>query len=303
MNRKKIMFSIIVVALNPGDKLKKTLTSILCQDYQNYEIVVKDGMSKDGSAEAAALEYAGEERLKICRKPDKSIYDAMNQALETARGAYILFLNCGDTFYADDVLSRTARIVDGSLSRRGNGAAGKTGGAETGKTGGAAAGDARPQLFYGNTFCEQTGTAVHSAPVITGFTCYRNIPCHQSCFYDRKLFQNRKYNLEYRIRADYDHFLWCFYRAGTQMHYMDMIVASYEGGGYSESRENLDRDRQEHRRITEEYMTRGELLRYRSVMLLTLAPLRRWMAENRALSGWYHRMKDILYGSGRKSAE
>lgn len=297
MNNNEVVFSVIVVALNPGDKLKKTIKSILCQDYKNYEIVLKDGMSRDGSVEALRQEYAGEERLKICRKPDKSIYDAMNQATQISRGEYILFLNCGDTFYGRDVLSKTAQIMDNSCSLR------QSGGESAPGNDDAAVKNSRPHLFYGNTFCEQTGDVVHSSPAITGFTCYRNIPCHQSCFYDRRLFENRKYNLDYRIRADYDHFLWCFYKAGTQMHYMDMVVASYEGGGYSESRENQARDRQEHRSITREYMKRGELLRYRTVMVLTLAPLRRWMAGSRALSGAYHRLKSILYASNRKGAE
>ena len=71
---------------------------------------------------------------------------------------------------------------------------------------------------------------------------------------------------------------------------------AYEGGGYSESRENQARDREEHRLITEKYMKKSELARYRAMMALTLAPLRRKMAESRALSGLYHSMKDKLYG-------
>ena len=272
-----VLFSIIVVALNPGKKLKKTIGSILMQDYKGYDIVVKDGMSRDGSVEGLEKEYGSEPCLKIIRRPDKSIYDAMNQALEETAGQYVLFLNCGDTFYGSDVLSRTAGIIGESMGK------------EKG---------ARPWVFYGNTFCEQTGAAVHSSPEITGFTCYRNIPCHQSCFYDRRLFQEKKYNTEYRIRADYDHFLWCFYQGKAVMRYMDLIVASYEGGGYSETKENLARDREEHRMITVEYMEKSELMKYRAVMALTLAPLRRWMAENRALSGIYHKVKDVLYRKG-----
>ena len=61
---------------------------------------------------------------------------------------------------------------------------------------------------------------------------------------------------------------------------MDFPVASYEGGGYSESRENRALDRREHRQITASYMRKGELLRYRAVMAVTLAPLRRLLAES-----------------------
>ena len=47
----KPFFSIVVVSLNPGERLEKTLNSILSQTYQNYEVILKDGGSKDGSLE------------------------------------------------------------------------------------------------------------------------------------------------------------------------------------------------------------------------------------------------------------
>ena len=59
--------------------------------------------------------------------------------------------------------------------------------------------------------------------------------------------------------------------------------------------ENRRRDRQEHRQITEHYMKKAELWRYRGAMALTLAPLRRAMAENRVFAGAYHWLKDNLY--------
>ncbi len=272
--RTTIKFSVIVVALNPGEKLKQTIDSILSQEYSNYEIIVKDGKSKDGSVDNIKQEFSVESRIKVYVEKDKSIYDAMNQALKYVSGDYILFLNCGDTFYNNKVLLQTAEIVKES--------------------------DKKPSIFYGNTFCEQTNVVVHSAPKITGFTCYRNIPCHQSCFYGAELFANREYETKYRIRADYEHFLWCYYKAHANMIYMDIIIAAYEGGGYSESKENQKRDREEHRLITSEYMSKWELIRYKTIMTLTLAPLRRWIANSKMLSNVYHKIKDALY---RRSVE
>lgn len=271
------LFTILVVALNPGEKLKKTVDSILKQEWTDYEILVKDGMSADGSVEALAARESVK-RLRILQAPDKGIYDAMNQAVVQAAGRYVLFLNCGDTFQGKTVLSEAAAYIQKEE----------------------ACGNTSPCIFYGNTLCEKTGAAVHSAPEITGFTCYRNIPCHQSCFYDRRLFEKKQYDLSYRIRADYDHFLWCYYQAGARMIYMDIIVSAYEGGGYSESPENRARDKLEHKQITADYMTRRELMCYQTVMLLTLAPLRTRIAESRSLSGIYHKMKDIFYSSARK---
>lgn len=270
--KKDILFSIVVVALNPGEKLEYTLESILTQEYDGYEILLKDGMSRDGSVEKAAETYGTDQRLRIFREKDKGIYDAMNQAIEKLKGDYILFLNCGDAFYDNKVLGDTANRIRAITSRQ-----------------------ERPAIIYGDTYCMKTGAVVHSAPRITGFTCYRNIPCHQSCFYDARLFAEKRYELDYRIRADYDHFLWCYYRGEAQMAYLDRIVSSYEGGGYSESRENRGLDRREHRRITQAYMGRGELMGYRFLMALTLVPLRRLIAESGVLSGAYHKVKSVLY--------
>lgn len=289
-----LLFSVVVVALNPGEKWRGTLQSIFAQKYNDFEIIYKDGRSRDGSWEALLAEYGADSRLRSFQEADKSIYDAMNQALDQVSGKYVLFLNCGDFFYDDRVLERTAEVIAKAV------VSGETAAQEKAEPSGAAGKECagrlgRPTVFYGNTFSAATGAVVHSAPSITGFTCYRNIPCHQSCFYDARLFEAKRYDLQYRIRADYDHFLWCFYRGNARMAYMDFVVASYEGGGYSESRENQVRDREEHRLITARYMSRGELLRYQAALALTLAPLRRFMAENKAFSGLYHRVKAWIY--------
>lgn len=272
-------FSIIVVSLNPGEKLKNTLESIFRQTFTDYEVIMKDGGSRDGSTDMwkntadgrAETEFGSSavSRVHFFDEPDKSIYDAMNQAVSHTNGEFILFLNCGDLLADDKVLERTAARIDGERATR--------------------------MILYGDTLGEKNGVVIAAAPEITGFTCYRNIPCHQSCFYSADLCREKPYHLQYRIRADYDHFLWCFYEAGARMVYLDFPVASYEGGGYSESRENRRRDREEHRAITGKYMSKGELLRYKTIMALTLAPLRRAMAENKAFSGVYHWVKERLY--------
>lgn len=259
-------FSIIVVALNPGDKLRQTVDSVLSQTYGDYEIVVKDGGSRDGSVE----KLPQDERIRLFVEPDKSIYNAMNQAVAKAQGDYLLFLNCGDLFYDENVLEHAADRIEKEQ------------------------GDA-PLVLYGDTYGEKNNVLIASPAKIDGFACFRNIPCHQSCFYAARLCREKPFCEEYRIRADYDHFLWCFYRAGAKMVYLGTTVSSYEGGGYSESRENRRRDREEHRQITEEYMTPEELAAYRRTMLLTLAPVRSFLAENRLTSGIYHWIKDRIY--------
>ena len=265
-------FSIVVVSLNPGDKLKKTLQSILMQDFTDYEVIVKDGGSKDGCLERAAEEL-DDPRIHLYTEKDKSIYDGMNQAVSHARGEYIYFLNCGDKFYDKKVLGKIAGEI-AVVEKK-----------EPGKR----------HIFYGDIFGEKNGVHITPAPKITGFTCYRNVPNHQSCFYSATLCKEKPFEIRFKIRGDYEHFLWCFYKAEADMVYIKIPIAYYEGGGYSESRENIARSKAEHREITAKYMSRKELFRYRAVMLLTLAPLRTFMAENPVLSGFYNRVRSLLY--------
>lgn len=261
-----ISFSIIVVCLNPGEKLKDTLDSIIKQTYSDYEIVIKDGGSKDGSLAS----IPSDERIRLYTEKDTGIYDAMNQAVAHAEKDFVLFMNCGDVFHHDTVLEEIARKAEAEES-------------------------IDNLILYGDTYGEKNDVLIVSPPEINGFTCYRNIPCHQSCFYATRLCKEKAYNPEYRVRADYDHFLWCYYVSKAKMVYTGIIIASYEGGGYSESKANRKRDSREHKEITSIYMSKSELFKYRAIMLCTLAPLRSFMAENKLLSGVYHKVKEKLY--------
>ncbi len=268
-------FSIITVCLNPGDKLNMTLDSVLSQTYGDWEVILKDGGSKDGSIDtwmAAHGEIIADGKVKLFVEADKGIYDAMNQAVAHACGDFLVFLNCGDTFADEQVLGRVAEQID-AISQK------------------------QRMVFYGDTLGEKHQVLIASAPKITGFSCYRNIPCHQSCFYSRDLCVDKPYDLQYKIRADYEHFLWCYYEAHAEFRHVGFPVSAYEGGGYSESRENLQRDKREFQMITKTYMSKGELLKYKTFMACTLAPLRRWMAESETFSGFYHRIKGKIYGN------
>ena len=265
----------IVVCLNPGSKLQITMDSILAQTCRDFEVIIKDGGSTDGSVEfwKDCAKGVGD-TVRFFQGKDRGIYDAMNQAVARAMGDFVLFLNCGDRFSDEKVLERTAAEIDAQVQ---------------------AGADWEKLVLYGDTYSEKNDVTIPSPPAITGFTCYRNIPCHQSCFYSISLCREKPYDQEFRIRADYDHFLWCFYRAGAKFVYMEFPVAAYEGGGYSESRENRKRDKHEHKLIVQNYMGKAELFRYRTVMACTLAPLRTVLAESRVFSGVYQWVKSKVY--------
>jgi len=275
------MFSIVVVSLNPGDKLLATVQSIEKQSFTDYEVVIKDGGSKDGSQEKLSryLDGAPElnARVRVIREADKSIYDGMNQAVGYARGEYIYFLNCGDLFVDGEVLARLHESIS-----------------EDKKQGGQA------KIYYGNILDALRNQIVQSNTKINDFACYRNVPCHQACIYHRSLFEERGYNLEYRVRADYEHFLWSYFRKQAAPKYVPVTLASYEGGGFSETKENRRKSAREHQKIVNIYMKKSQVLRYKMIMLVTLAPLRTKMAESRLTAGVYNRIKGVLYRNKQK---
>lgn len=277
----QVMFSIVVVCLNAGDKLLQTVESIRSQTCENYEIIVKDGVSSDGSTGR----LPGDDRIRLVVKKDTGIYDAMNQAIREVQGAYVYFLNCGDVFFDENVL---ARAEEQMRAVRGNGGL-KERDSHTGE------GPER-YIFYGDIRERKTGERVASNPALDAFGCYRNVPCHQACFYAAELMKEKGFEPKYKVRADYEHFLWCFFKGDAEMVYLPFVVADYEGGGFSETKENRKRSAAEHKEITGIYMQKGQLIKYRTIMLLTLAPLRTWIAGNKATARLYNRLKKKLYG-------
>ena len=286
----KPFFSIVVVALNPGERLKETLDSIGNQTFQDYEVILKDGGSTDGSLEKLQQQgyFDNKKQIVIQQKKDKSIYDGMNQAVSFVKGRYVQFLNCGDYFYSDTVLEEVAEFIEAERRKRVQASV-------SNQEFSIDAVEQLPAIFYGNQYNRQQNTTVYSAPEINDFTCYRNVPCHQVCFYDYRLFEKRAYDLKYKVRADYEHFLYSIYEESAAGISMPVMVASYEGGGFSETKENRKRSAMEHKEINTKYLGKGKVFKYRCIMWLTLAPLRTMIAETPALSGGYNAIKNTIY--------
>ncbi|MCM1174251.1 MAG: glycosyltransferase [Blautia sp.] len=272
----KPMFSILVVCLNPGGKLKMTLESIRKQTCRDYEVIVKDGLSSDGSPALAQETADAFPSFRMIGKKDGGIYDAMNQAVQEAGGRYLYFLNCGDRFYHEKVLEEMAGLIAGHPAKAG--------------------------IYYGNIYERVTGREVASNPKMDAFGCYRNVPCHQACFYDRKLLLAHPFETKYRVRADYEQFLWCFFTKEPELEasfiYGGILIADYEGGGFSEAKRNRRLSAAEHKEIVGKYMSAGKVWKYRMIMWATLAPVRTWIAGNPATSGLYNGVKKKIYGKG-----
>lgn len=106
--------SIITINYNNLNGLKRTVESVVNQTWQEFEYIVIDGGSTDGSAEY--LESQSDNIDYWVSESDKGIYNAMNKGIAKAKGEYLLFLNSGDHLYSDTVLQENhGRIADHDL--------------------------------------------------------------------------------------------------------------------------------------------------------------------------------------------
>lgn len=103
--------SLILTTYNCKDNLKKTLESIECQDYPDLEIVIKDGMSSDGTIDVIK-EYENKSSKKVVweSRKDTGIYDAMNQGYALSTGDVIAFFN--DVFIGETAVSKMIKKME-----------------------------------------------------------------------------------------------------------------------------------------------------------------------------------------------
>ena len=300
-------FTIIVVSYNAGEDLINTLNSIKSQTFTDYRIIIKDGGSTDGSLERACEMFGttiGDRNpdnvCTIVRQKDQGIYDAMNKAVEilkektraelamsdddldlnkrlitdAKRPGYVYFLNCGDLFSDNKVLFNVHEAIEKGI-------------AEKGVT--------LPAIYYGDIYEMQTKQRVSSIPKINDFACYRNVPSHQACFYDERLMYRYPFDTVWKVRADYEHFLRCFYVERAQAIYTGLLIADYEGGGFSETKENRKVSETERQQIIHLYLSRSQIQKFDLIRMLTLAPVRTRIAQNPATAGVYNRLKRAIY--------
>ncbi len=113
--------SIITVNLNNKEGLQKTIDSIVPQTFKDFEWIVIDGGSTDGSKEL--IERFSDHMSFWVSEPDKGIYNAMNKGIKVAKGEYVNFMNSGDCFAKDTVLEEvfinphSADVLYGYMTR------------------------------------------------------------------------------------------------------------------------------------------------------------------------------------------
>lgn len=258
-----IQFSIITVCLNAGRALLDTVERTLCQTYGDFEIIVKDGGSEDGSLDTLPQDP----RIRVIRRQDKGIYDAMNQGIEEARGDYLIFMNCGDWFYSADTLQAIAEGI----------------------------GQAREPLYYGKAFYRMPGQVRAYPKHLTRMTCYRTMICHQATVYRADVLKNRPYDLSYPILADRETLWHLVCEEKMDPVYLDTVIVDYQGGGESASEKYVQRNRADQQRLLDTYYPKSEQIKYKLMMALTFQKLRVALSKSPKYSKYYFKTIQTLY--------
>ena len=107
-------FSIITVSYNAAGAIGRTARSVIGQDFRDFEYLVVDGASSDGTPQEALEATKGSDDIdvNIVSERDNGLYDAMNKGIDRAAGDYLIFLNAGDTFHSSDTLSILDKAIE-----------------------------------------------------------------------------------------------------------------------------------------------------------------------------------------------
>lgn len=195
-------FSIITVCFNALAVLPDTLASLRSQTFTDYEWVVVDGASTDGSTGWLAQQSPD----VLVSERDKGIYDAMNKAVAQAKGEWLFFLNAGDRFADAGVLQSVIAALEAAP-----------------KPMDCVYGDV---VYYG-----AQGNRRKRFHWLTPRRLVFGDLCHQAAFVRRNLFQQiGNFDIALRFNADFDWFMRLF-RSAPQLHYMHRDIALFHDAG------------------------------------------------------------------------
>lgn len=213
--------SIITVNLNNRDGLKRTIDSVVSQTFTDYEWIVIDGGSTDGSREL--IEQYQDHFAFWCSEPDKGIYNAMNKGITHAKGEWLQFLNSGDLLYNDNILQNIFST------------------------------NYNADVIYGDAMRYSSNNTIpwHVTKNITlSFLMYFSI-CHQSSFFNKNVFINRCYNETYRLASDWALYLQLVLE-NAHFQYVPYCITYFENEGLTYTNHSLASTERE--KIKEEYI-------------------------------------------------
>lgn len=204
------LFSIITVSRNNRHGLKRTAQSIADQEFTDFQWVIINAVSTDGTSEDLETYDA-----TILCEPDEGPYDGMNKGLDLAIGDYVIFMNSGDIFAQTQTLQKVRDAVWFS----------------------------KPDFIYGDSW-ETDGRRTAYKPARSYLKLGKGMfTHHQSMLYKRTLIQDLRYDLTYKIAADYD-FTVAFLNKSQTCLYLPTPICVFKSGGLSQKNVTLGRNEQ-----------------------------------------------------------
>ncbi len=221
---KQPLVTIISVTYNAAQTLPHLIKSISDHKTDDIEFIVIDGNSNDSTINVLRENEAIVDYW--LSEPDNGIYDAMNKALNYSNGQWFVFLGADDTLQ-DDFIKMLPMLKDPNTVYYGN------------------------VIFYGNPFFK-----VYDDYYLTKL----NI-CHQAIFYPKAVFEKYKYDLQYKVYADYHLNLRCWHDQQFKFEHVDFLVASFPEGGFSSYTKDpiFEKDRD---MLFKKYLKRASYYRY-----------------------------------------
>lgn len=208
--------SIITINYNNAAGLKKTLDSVAAQTYTDFEHIIVDGASTDGSVNEiisySQSPIANRYKITWISEPDTGIYNAMNKGVRMAKGEYTLMLNSGDYLVDNHVIEKIIPLLDST------------------------------DIIQGNTIEEYPDKTMRNRGYgdsdIDLFDVMNGHFLHQAAFCRKGLFARYgMFDESYKVGGDTKFFMNCLGVNNATFKYIDIDVSNYDLTGISASQD------------------------------------------------------------------
>lgn len=203
--------TIITINYNDKDGLEKTIESVIRQTYKEFEYIVIDGGSTDGSEELLkkhndSIDFWSSEK-------DLGIYNAMNKGIKKANGKYLLFLNSGDELYHTEVLKNNISNIH-----------------------------SKDLIYFNINVVGDKETFIKEYPQELTFSyLYQDTIPHPATFIKKELFTNvGLYDESLKIVSDWKFFILALTKHNATYKYINSVFSTFYLDGVSSNKENLE---------------------------------------------------------------
>lgn len=209
----KMQITVVTVCLNCEKVIEHTIKSVLSQNYNDFEYLILDGKSSDKTVEIAKKCTSKYNNVRIYSEKDNGVYDAMNKAAKISNGKYIYYLNAGDYFYNDTVLTDVANYLQSNRD-----------------------------IYYGMVNKDGIIEKYPSNLNLKYLVFREKMICHQALFVKKDILIEYPFDTSFKICADRDWLVRLKKIKKTSKYMSDLIIANYDCNGLSSVYKNFQRE-------------------------------------------------------------